>query len=276
VPAPQKALNLLLLGSDHRGSWEKGNARADTIVIAHVPADRKVVYLISVARDVRVDIPGHGPDKINGALYYGTQNTGTPQGGLDLVEKTLTQLSGVTFDGGAVVEYPALRSITDTLGGVPVCLPAPVPLYLEPGVKALRRLEAGCQVLNGKDAQALVQQRYGFPNGSYDRDRNAQRYLLGVAEKVSKLNLSDAATILRLTRTSGLTIDLNGISAPELAFQLRDLQANEIVALSLSNTFHGDGGSETIPPQGLELLRALKEQSLAKFVLAHPEMVLQR
>lgn len=273
---PAKAINLLLLGSDHRGSWSEGNARADTIVIAHIPADRKTVYLISVERDVQVDIPGHGTQKINAALYYGTEKTGTPQGGLDLMAQTLTQLSGVTFDGGAVVEYPALRSITDTLGGVRVCLPGKVELYLDPAKGPRRELKAGCQELNGADAQALVQQRHGLPNGSYDRDRNAQRYLLGVAEKVSKLNLRDAGTILRLTRTNGLTIDLRGISAPELALQLRDLKPDEIIPLSLSNTFHGGGATETIPPLGLELLRALKEQNLATFVQAHPEMVLQR
>lgn len=277
----RKDLNLLLLGSDHRGSWAKDNARSDTIMIVHIPADRKKIFLISVERDVQVEIPGHGKEKINAALYYGLEATGSPEGGLDLAEKTLTQLSGVAFDGGAVVEYAALRGITDTLGGVRVCLSQRVPLYMEPNVyptanaKLRKVLPAGCQVLNGSDAEALVRNRM-WPSGSYERDRNVQRYLLGVAEKVANLNLSDAGTILRLTRTSGLTVQLDGITAPELALQLRHLQPSDIVALSLSNTFHGSGGAETIPPQGLALLRALKERNLDEFVPEHPEMVLVR
>jgi LCP family protein required for cell wall assembly len=274
--ANTKDLNLLLLGSDHRDSWEKGMARSDTIMIVHVPADRKKIYLISVERDLQVEIPGHGKGNVNWAFYYGLQKTGTAEGGLDLAEKTLTQLSGVTFDGGAVVEFGALRSITDTLGGVRVCLPEGVPLYLDYNAKPRKVLPAGCQVLNGTDAQALVQQRMGLRNGGYDRDRNAQRYMIGVAEKVTNLKLSDAATVLRLTRTSGLTIQLDGITVPELALQLHEIQPEQIVALSLSNTFHGDGPGETIPPQGMALLGALKERNLEKFVQEHPEMVLQR
>lgn len=275
-PQGTKDLNLLLLGSDHRGSWEAGSARSDTIMIVHIPADRKLVYVISIERDVVVAIPGHGKNKINSAFFYGVQDKGTPEGGLDLAEKTITQLSGVKFDGGAVVDYTALRGITDTLGGVPVCLPQDVPLYLEYNAQPRKTLKKGCQVLGGADAQALVQQRYGLPDGSYDRDRNAQRYLLGVAEKVSKLNLTDAATILRLVRTGGLVVQLGGISAPELALQLRDLRADEVIALSLSKTFYGDGQGEMIPAQGRALLAALKEANLAKFVQEHPEMVLQR
>jgi hypothetical protein len=122
----------------------------------------------------------------------------------------------------------------------------------------------------------LVQQRYGLEGGSYERDRNAQRYLLGVAEKVAKLDLADAATIIRLTRNPGLTVQLSGISAPELALQLRGLTSQNVVALSLSDTFHSDGRGEAIPPQGVALLAALKQGNLANFVQAHPEMVLQR
>jgi len=271
---PAKDVNLLLLGSDHRGSWAEGNARADTIVMVHIPADRKKIYLISVMRDTVLAIPGHGEEKINAAFYYGLQKGGA-KGGLELVEEALTQLSGVKFDGGAVVEYAALRSITDTLGGVPVCLPQALPLERNPIAKPGRELKAGCQTLNGTDAQALIQQRYGLPNGGYDRDRNTQRYLLGVAQKAAQLDLGDAATILRLVRTPGLTIDLAGITAPELALQLRNLDADDVVALSLSNTFHGDGRGETIPAPGRALLKALKEGDLAKFAGDHPEMALQ-
>lgn len=275
---PAKDLNLLLLGSDHRGSWEVGVGRADTILIAHIPAARNRVYLISIERDVEVAIPGHGKNKINSAFYYGQQNGGGPSGGLALMERTVSQLSGVTFDGGAFIEYPALRSITDTLGGVPVCLPNPVPLKLIPLGDPRKVLPAGCQTLNGTDAQGLLQQRYDLPNGSYDRDRNAQRFLLGVAEKATELRIpQNAGTILRLSKTAGLTIQLRGITAVELALQLRNLTANDVVGLSLSDTFtRGAGGSEVIPAQGTALLKALKDGTLPEFIAAHPESMLQR
>jgi LCP family protein required for cell wall assembly len=273
---PAKDLNLLLLGSDHRGSWEAGNARSDTIMIAHIPAARDRVYLISIERDVMVAIPGHGKDKINTAFFYGMQNGGGAAGGLALAERTVSQLSGVEFDGGALVEYPALRSITDTLGGVPVCLAGPVPLKLTSDAAPRKVLPAGCQTLNGADAQALLQQRYDLPMGAYDRDRNTQRFLLGVAEKAAQLRIpQDAGTILQLSRTDGLTLRLRGITAPDLALQLRDLKPADVVALSLSDTFSGGDGSQAIPAKGMALLKALKDGTLPDFVRAHPEMALK-
>jgi Sigma-70 region 2/LytR_cpsA_psr family len=71
-----------------------------------------------IERDAMVAIPGHGKDKINAALFYGMQNGGGAADGLALAERTVSRLSGVEFDGGAVVEYPALRSITDIPGGM--------------------------------------------------------------------------------------------------------------------------------------------------------------
>jgi LCP family protein required for cell wall assembly len=281
---PAKDLNLLLLGSDHRGRWAANIARSDTIMIAHIPAARDRVYLISIERDVLVAIPGHGKDKINTAFYYGMQNGGGVAGGLALAERTVSQLSGVAFDGGVVVEYPAVRSVTDTLGGVPVCLAGPVPLKLTQDAAPRKVLPAGCQTLGGADAQALLQARYDLPMGGYDRDRNAQRFLLGVVEKAAQLRIpQDAGTILQLSQTDGLTLQLRGITAPDLALQLRDLKPADVVALSLSDAFTGgDGseaiavkGSEVIPAKGMALLKALKDGTLPDFVRAHPEMALK-
>nr|WP_217500564.1 LCP family protein [Arthrobacter sp. C9C5] len=82
-PEPGQAgtpLNILLMGSDSRGATgadaEKGAAtdqRANTLMLVHIPADRKNVYTMSVMRDLWVDIPGHGQAKIN-ADYQRVRN----------------------------------------------------------------------------------------------------------------------------------------------------------------------------------------------------------
>ena len=81
---PQKtntAMNILVMGSDSRGATEADaaggtptNQRADTLMLMHIPADRKNIYTMSIMRDLWVDIPGHGEAKINSALALG----GTP------------------------------------------------------------------------------------------------------------------------------------------------------------------------------------------------------
>ncbi|NUT33018.1 MAG: hypothetical protein HOV79_08085 [Hamadaea sp.] len=286
---PQKDLNLLLLGSDHRSAWPENVARADTIVIVHIPADRKKIYTISIDRNTVVDIPAYVPagyaggrEKINSAYYFGSQKGGGPRGGLALTEQVITKLSGVTFDGGAVVEMSAVKTITDALGGVPVCLPVAVKLYLDPvngtAPPGARVLPAGCQSLNGSDALALIRQRYGLPHGSYSRDRNVQRYLVGAVQKISELNLfTDADKIAALVATKGVTPDLGTLSAPQLALQLRDFTAGDLVPLSQSTTFNaGPSGGEAFTSEGLTLLKALANGTIAQFAVDHPQLVLQR
>ena len=77
-PAP---MNILVMGSDSRGATGADTAggapsdqRADTLMLVHVPADRRNIYTVSVMRDLWVEIPGHGEAKINAALALG----GTP------------------------------------------------------------------------------------------------------------------------------------------------------------------------------------------------------
>jgi LCP family protein required for cell wall assembly len=284
--APQKDLNLLVLGSDKRASWPEDFMRSDTIMIVHIPADRKKIYTISINRDVMVDIPAYaasgfqgGHNKINSAFFFGSQQGAGWQGGLHLAEQTVQKLSGVSLDGGAVLDYGSVKQVVDTLGGVPVCLPKAIELRLtqskQPGDKVL---PAGCQTLSGADALLLMRTRFGLPNGSYDRDRNQQRVLVGVAEKVAQLNLlADAGKIAGLLKVQGFKVDLPGLGAAELALQLRDITAADVVPLSLANTYASDKeGGESITPDGRALLAALSSGQLAQFAAAHPDLVLAR
>src|SRR3712207_8564377 len=71
---PRPPQNILLLGSDTRGSGEslqEAGGRADAILVVHVPADRKNIQVMSIMRDNWVEIPGHGRAKVNAALAYG-------------------------------------------------------------------------------------------------------------------------------------------------------------------------------------------------------------
>jgi anionic cell wall polymer biosynthesis LytR-Cps2A-Psr (LCP) family protein len=61
-----KAFNVLLLGSDARPNEKKG--RTDAIIVVQVSQDR--ISMLSIPRDTRVDIPGHGKQKINAAAYF--------------------------------------------------------------------------------------------------------------------------------------------------------------------------------------------------------------
>ena len=81
--------NILLLGSDQRSGQEAATvsgARADTIMLMHIPKNGEGVYLVSIMRDSWVSIPGYGNAKVNAALNYG---------GISLQIETIEQLIGV-------------------------------------------------------------------------------------------------------------------------------------------------------------------------------------
>ena len=65
------ALNYVFMGSDSRDAKDAGAGRSDSLMVMHLSADRKDAYLISFPRDMYVDIPGYGKNKINAAYSFG-------------------------------------------------------------------------------------------------------------------------------------------------------------------------------------------------------------
>ena len=86
-PQETGTLNYVLLGSDSRDPDNAGNGRSDSIMVVHLNAKRNKAYIISFPRDMYVNIPGHGQNKINAAYAFG---------GAPLTVRTLEKLTGVT------------------------------------------------------------------------------------------------------------------------------------------------------------------------------------
>ena len=135
--APTKAVNILLMGADNPqrlvkkptvaalledGEWDPGAYRSDTMMVVHIPADRKAAYIVSVPRDSYVpifDAEGneHDRNKINESFSaYG------PFGTL----RTIENLSGVRLNHLAVIDYAGFNDLTTAIGGVDVYIPETV------------------------------------------------------------------------------------------------------------------------------------------------------
>jgi polyisoprenyl-teichoic acid--peptidoglycan teichoic acid transferase len=89
APPAGKPQTLLLVGSDRRYGDARGDARSDTLMLIRLNPKQSATTVLSIPRDLRVTIPGHGIDKVNAA--YGL-------GGLDLTTRTITEL--LTPPGG--------------------------------------------------------------------------------------------------------------------------------------------------------------------------------
>ncbi|MDG4790820.1 LCP family protein [Micromonospora sp. WMMD1102] len=228
-------LNYLLVGSDERPAASPGtDQRSDTIMIAHLPAGLDRAYLISVPRDLLVEIPPAtaggwpgGPDKINSAFQYG----GGGQGGTRLLSATLSRLTGIRFDGAALVNFAGFQRSIDLLGGIRMCVDTPVR-----SIHTRNLFEAGCHQMTGAQALDYARQRYDLPNGDFDRQRHQQQLLRAMMDKATTGDM--LRNPLRLDQViravgSSFTVDTNGVPLEDLIFGLRGVRSDALRGIQL-------------------------------------------
>ncbi len=130
-------MNIVLLGYDLRaeGSTEVTEGRSDVIILVHIDPEKGFLSLLSVPRDLRVEVEGYGHRKINAAYAYG--------GGALLI-RTIQDRLGVDLDHYIAVNLEAFKAITDALGGVYMDVDRGYndgKIDFEPGLPAARRAE---------------------------------------------------------------------------------------------------------------------------------------
>ncbi|WP_039905018.1 LCP family protein [Micromonospora lupini] len=215
-------LNYLLIGTDRRAGSSEPDQRSDTILIVHVPAGRREAYLVSIPRDLLVAIPpangfGGGPDKINAAYEHG----GGGQAGTRLLSVTLNRLTGIRFDGAALIDFSGFRKVIDLLGGVQMCVDTEVR-----SIHTNRVFPTGCQQMDGARALDYVRQRYDLPNGDFDRQHHQQQLLRAMLDSAGHADLrSNPVKLDQVLRAVGgsLTVDTNGVPLEDLLLALRAL-----------------------------------------------------
>ena len=256
-------LDLLLIGSDNRVSWDDPeNRHADTVMIVHVPADRSRAYLVSLPRDGEIKLPSGVRAKLSETLL---------EGGPALTEKVVSGLTGVTFDATVTIDFRALRAMTDAVGGVDICLPAPIS-----GVQNDKAFPKGCQHLGADDVTPLLRARYRLQNGSYDRDRNAQRFLRSLATKlVSDGTITDPVRLRAVLAAGKDGIEIDG-DVGGLLGAAGAMGSAEVVGIG-GNTFDalGSGRERIFFKVGPELWAAVRDDRLADWTAANPSYLLQ-
>jgi len=273
---PNEPLNFLFLGVDGGDGRENGS-RADTVLMVHVPADRSRIYLVSIPRDLGVEVPGHGFGKLSASFYLGSDRPGARANlaaGAALTERTVSALTGVRFDATGTLTFSALRKVTDAVGGVRMCLPEAVRSQ-----HTKRVFPAGCQRLDGAAAQDLLRQRYGLSYGAHDRDRNGQRFTEALLRQVTAPSTTlNPFRVTEIVRALGgnLVLDLDGMTPAELFSSLRTVAGADAVGIGW--TYHsvpGPGGEfESLDPaESRSLFDALRRDDLAEWAAKHPHRV---
>lgn len=268
-------MNILVMGSDTRGTAEldldnqaSTDQRADTLMLVHIPADRKNVYAVSLMRDLWVDIPGRGESKINAALAYG---------GVPLMVQTVESLFQQRIDHVAMVDFEGFKGLTDALGGVEVDVK--IPFAPASGPMKGHFYQAGKQTLNGDEALAFVRERKSFSDGDYQRVRNQQAYMKAMISKtIAKETLTNPVTVSNMVSAVSPFISVDkGFDAGaigSLAVGMKDLRANDTVMFTLPTLGTGtsaDGQSIVVkdPTAISDIAAALSKDQLGAYVTAH-------
>ena len=260
--------NFLLLGSDRRSpenaaSEGVSGQRSDVMMLVHVSDDDESVYITSFPRDLYVDIPGHGKDRINAALAFG---------GVGLAVTTVENYVGVPIDHVALIDFDGIEGLVDTLGGVDV----QVPLSFSAGG---HQFTEGVQTMNGEQALTFVRQRKQFADGDFQRNRNQQAVLKGIADKlISSETLSDPRKLADTIDSISpfLTTD-DGLSASamiELGLSMRSVRGGDLYFLSVPHagptTTSGGASVVATDEDAMEVLReALRTDDMGTYYAQH-------
>lgn len=180
-------LNILVLGIDRRP--DGGDQNADVIILARLDLIEKRLTAVSLPRDLLVELPGIGPDRINSAYNYGVQaDPDDPAAGVAFVRDTIQHNFSVPIDGYVLVDFAGFESVVDAVGGIEIDVPAPIldPAYPSDdfGTEELR-FEAGPQHMDGERALKYARTR-NADSDDQRRDRQLQ-VLLALFEQGKNL-----------------------------------------------------------------------------------------
>jgi len=252
-------LNLLLMGLDQR-QGSASPARADVIMIASVDPTQRKVRVLSIPRDLWVEIPGHGENRINSAYFYG-EFDGALGGGPGLMMATIEHNFGLTTDYYGTLNFQCFERIVDILGGITVDVPEEVrdDQYPDDSYGYMEiYIPAGRQQMDGVTALQYVRARH--ESSDFSRMRRQQQVILALREKALRLDavfaLPELIPLLGEAFSTDLSVDsLLGLANLAAQIQAEDVELR-VVDESLTIPYVAPDGAQVLLPR-LEQIRAL-------------------
>lgn len=282
VSDKQRGLTILLLGTDNGdarqtttedledGSWTPGVRRSDTMMLAHIPADRSGVQIVSIPRDTWVRMPGvtsnGGHAKINAAYSYG---------GPKLAVRTVESYTGLHVDHLALIDWQGFTALNDAVGGVRVYIP-------ESFRSQWTYWKRGWTVLKGARALLYVRTRYSIPgerSGDFGRTARQQNYLRALSgEVLSNETFTSPSTMNKVLGSlqDFLVLDATWSSGElrDLAWSMRGVRQSDVSYAIFPFGGYGtsaDGQSYVrAAPRSREMFRLLGRGRLPAYLAKYP------
>jgi LCP family protein required for cell wall assembly len=319
-PEIKGAKNILLVGLDTRPSWAgtKELSRSDSIILVHIPADRSGAFLISLPRDSYVQIPAYdngaqpypgAANKINSAFAFGSRGLSGAQGeshGFELLALTIKNLTGITPDAGAIIDFAGFKQVMQVLGKVCMCVDEDVtsihvghtadgkqavPYTTDaaglhprkvPGVTA-NFYPKGDHCFSPTQALDYARQRDLLANkdSDYGRQRHQQQLLKAIMKQAVHDGLNSPTKLpgLLTAISKTMTVDNGGIALEDWAFAMKGINPDDLFTLKTNGgTFNsrsvpGIGSAEILNDTSMAMLHAARDDTLAAFVQANPTWI---
>lgn len=253
-------VTILIIGLDYR-DWETGQSapRSDTMILLTIDPVSKTAGMLSIPRDMWVNIPGFGYFKINNAYAYGEQYH-LPGGGSELAKKTVENFLGIPIQFTAQMEFQTFENMIDTIGGIDVNVTKQI--IADPlGPHNTVTLEPGLDHLTGPVALAYARARdveQGITGGDVERAADQQRVILAIRDKVlapgNFLKLMAEAPTLYNELSGGVNTNLNLDDIRKLAMLAKDIPLDSIQQGVIDYTMMQDGKVD-VNGQILDILR---------------------
>lgn len=224
-PKVDQPFTMLLLGADE--VVKNGVRRTDTIILARIDPQKKKVWLLSIPRDTKANVPGYGTRKINAAYQ---------EGGAALMIDTVEKTTGVPVNHYMEVGFYGFRHLVEVLGGVHVNVDTyindPKAAAANPGHRGTP-IKPGYQKLNADQALVYVRSR-AFPDADFTRMRHQQTFFKALAKEASATrNLPRLPAFIRnVAKTVNTDMQLGLMM--RLAMALRGISDNNIQTATMT------------------------------------------
>jgi LCP family protein required for cell wall assembly len=249
VPDSGKAMTFLIVGTDKR-PWDNEPANwlhADSIMLAHLPADRSAPYVISISRDQFVPFRGQSVE---------LQDVFVSGGAVGLRD-AVQALTGITLDGMVEVDFAGLIAVTDAVGGVDLCVDKRIA-----SDHTDRVFEPGCRRFSGDEAMDYLRQEHRADAVRQARGRAFVRALLA---RLAGADLPQLVRVIDAARQA-IRMDLgqNGLAGVYAA--ARNVKPDTLTGIAPPA---GPGGQ--LLPRAADLWAAVRDGTLPVWLVANPD-----
>jgi polyisoprenyl-teichoic acid--peptidoglycan teichoic acid transferase len=228
----------MIMGSDSRGASAVSGARSDSILLVRTDPSHHLISMLSIPRDLEVQIPGHGPDKINAAFAFG---------GPPLLIHTVDKYTGLPVNHMVLVDFTGFKDLIDSLGGVTIDNPYKI-VSSQPFDGIIWHFGKGPIHLDGRRALAYARIRHTTNPRDSDITRTERQ------QRVTQALMHQLVTPSSLFHLPSIGRDLakplaTDLSAPELlAMGWIKFRASRTLECHLGGVPESIGGQDVLQP----------------------------